>query len=181
MRALVWCVAGKRSCMSLHELRDTFHIHPLHQRRLALPVDYFRKLVDPQMLHERLLLPLSSLRLSDCPSKAAAALTCIAALLQHTAGLPAQLSMPPPSQQHPPSDVLLLCGEMGRACDAACVSVLLDLMTDPTATGGGFRGFSLFRGDVSEGPSPERGCAVAKSQGIMISFFFQYYNHLSNK
>ncbi|GIL60577.1 hypothetical protein Vafri_15118 [Volvox africanus] len=84
-----------------------------------------------QMLQERLLVSLADLRLSRRPSEVAAALACITAILEHPAKLPEQ------HQQHSRghSQVAQLCAEMGRACDAASVTTLLDLAVDAAAAG----------------------------------------------
>ncbi|GLI60369.1 hypothetical protein VaNZ11_002494 [Volvox africanus] len=84
-----------------------------------------------QMLQERLLVLLADLRLSRRPSEVSAALACITAILEHPAKLPEQ------HQQHSPghSQVAQLCAEMGRACDAASVTTLLDLAVDAASAG----------------------------------------------
>ncbi|KAG2496521.1 hypothetical protein HYH03_005345 [Edaphochlamys debaryana] len=68
------------------------------------------------MVQERVLVTLASLALSDRPSESAAALACAAAILQHPARL---LDQPSP-------DLAQLCAAMGRGCDAASTTVLLD-------------------------------------------------------
>ncbi|GLC54027.1 hypothetical protein PLESTB_000815900 [Pleodorina starrii] len=90
-----------------------------------------------QMLQERLLVSLSDLRLSGRSSECAAALACAAAILQHPARL---ADTPRRHQQQGSQDGALLqqlCGEMGRACDAASVSALLDLAVESAAAGAG--------------------------------------------
>ncbi|GFR48151.1 hypothetical protein Agub_g9984, partial [Astrephomene gubernaculifera] len=63
------------------------------------------------------------------PSEAAPALACIGAILQHPAGLSGR------QQQRPGQDAQQVCADMGRGCDAASVSVLLDLLARAAADG----------------------------------------------
>ncbi len=86
---------------------------------------------------------LGSMRLSDRPCEAAAALACLSAIQQHTASRPLGLQQHPQQQQgggatqraSPPAKSQLHA-DMGRACDGASVSVLLDLVVDAAVEDG---------------------------------------------